>query len=138
MSGDTIEDYGSLTAHVSDVSFVTTTSVPDPTKATKKTTTTKKATKVTVNKAKIKKVVRKKKSLKVKIKKMKNVTGYHVKYSDSKKFDGYWEKYIKKTSVKLKNLDRKTKYYIKARAYKQVGNRFYYGKFSKTKKAKTK
>ncbi len=140
MSGDTIEDYGSLTAHVSDVSFVTTTSVPDPTKATKKTVTTKvkAANKVTVKKAKIKKVVRKKKSLKVKIKKIKSVTRYHVKYSDSKKFDGYWEKYIKKTSVKLKNLDRKTKYYIKARAYKQVGNRFYYGKFSKTKKAKTK
>ncbi|MCR5430641.1 MAG: glycoside hydrolase family 16 protein [Eubacterium sp.] len=182
MSGEetTIEDFSALNVQVRDVSFVTTTSIPDPaytttpapttakptTKApttapttvapttpvvttktpvvtTKKVNPTKKPTpttkkKVKISKAKIKKVSRKKKSLKVKLKKIKGVSGYQVRYSDAKNFDGYWEKNTRKTTIKLKKLDRKTKYYIKARGYKKSGNVYVYGKFSKRKKAKTK
>lgn len=155
MSGDTIEDNGQVSVEVKDVSFKTTASIPDPdytttpgpsttkaptTKAptTKKVTPTKKKTVVKVGKAKIKKVTRKKKSLKLKLKKIKGATGYQIRYSDSKKFDGYWEKNTRKLKVKLKKLDRKTKYYIKVRAYKKHSNVYIFGKFSKRKKVKTK
>ncbi len=169
MDGDTIADGGQLNVGVKDVSFITTTSIPDPnytttpgpttTKAsttkpvtttvspvvptTKKVTPTKKASPnknatVKLGKTKIKKIKRAKKSLKFKLKKIKGASGYQIRYSDSKKFDGYWQKKVKKTKVKLKKLDRKTKYYIKARAFKKSGSVYTYGKFSKRKKAKTK
>ena len=104
----------------------------------KKVTPKKKVTVVKVGKTKIKKVKKKKKSLKFKLKKIKGASGYQIRYSDAKNFDGYWEKNVKKAKVKLKKLDRKTKYYIKARAYKKKGNIYFFGKFSKVKKAKTK
>ncbi|MCR5429608.1 MAG: glycoside hydrolase family 16 protein [Eubacterium sp.] len=180
MNGDSIEDHGSVNVQVKDVSFVTTTWIPDPspttapgptttgviptttvqpttsqvpttvvptatetpvitTKApatsTVKPTTTKK---ITVEKGKIKKVKRKKKSLKVTIKKINGVTGYHVMYSDYKSFEAFDEKYTTKTTIKIKKLDRKTKYYIKARGYKKVGDNYIFGAFSKRKKVKTK
>lgn len=121
-------------------SIVPTTNTP-ATKAvtTKKTsTTTKKASAAKLSKTKIKKVTRKKKSLKLKLKKVSGANGYQIRYSDSKSFDGYWEKNTRKLVVKIKKLDRKTKYYIKARAYKKTGNVYVYGKFSKRKKVKTK
>ncbi|MBP5773192.1 MAG: hypothetical protein J6W35_03890 [Eubacterium sp.] len=90
-------------------------------------------------KAKIKSAKNKKKrKIKLSLKKMKGVTGYHIRYSDSKKFDGYWEKYTKKVKVTLKKLDKGTKYYIKARAYKKVNKTIVYGKWSKKKKVKVK
>ena len=193
MEGDSIEDNGSVNVQVKDVSFRTTTWIPDPdytttpgptttpaptttevpttteiptetevptatvvpttsivptvtavptTKitpvTTKQKTTTKKTTKNKLSKGKIKKVSRKKKSLKLKLKKIKGATGYHIRYSDNKKFDGYWDKYTKKTTVKIKKLDRKTKYYLKVRGYKKVGAIKTFGKFSKRKKVKTK
>lgn len=106
--------------------------------ATKSSITSKKTAPVKLGKSSIKKVTRKKKSLKITLKKIKGATGYQIRYSDSKNFDGYWEKNVKKPKVKLKKLDRKTKYYIKARAYKKKGNIYFFGKFSKKKKAKTK
>lgn len=164
MSGDSIEDNGQVSVEVKDVSFKTTASIPDPdytttpgpttTKApttkpvpttvtpvvptTKKVSPTKKNTTVKIGKTKIKKMKRAKKSLKFKLKKIKGATGYQIRYSDSKKFDGYWEKNTRKLKVKLKKLDRKTKYYIKARAYRKHGNVYIFGKFSKRKKVKTK
>ena len=162
-SGDTIEDNGSVHVEVKDVSFKTTAFIPDPaytttpaptttpgpttqaptTKPVTTATPTKKTTSKTVvvpkvGKTKVKKVKRGKKSLKFKLKKIKGASGYQIRYSDSKNFDGYWEKNVKKIKVKLKKLDRKTKYYIKARAYKKHGNVYIYGKFSKRKKVKTK
>lgn len=120
-----------------------TTKHTDPTVApttttTKKSSAKKKVAVVKVGKTKIKKVKKGKKSLKFKLKKIKGAAGYQIRYSDEKSFDGYWEKNVKKAKVKLKKLDRKTKYYIKARAYKKNGNIYFFGKFSKTKKAKTK
>lgn len=113
----------------------------EPTTAAKKNTPSKKTTpnKVTkLGKTKIKKVARKKKSLKLTLKKVKGASGYSIKISDQKNFDGYWTKKTKKIKVKLKGLDRKTKYYMKARAYKKVGSSYIYGKYSAKKTAKTK
>ena len=90
-------------------------------------------------KTKIKKAKNKKKrKIKLTLKKIKGANGYHIRYSDSKKFDGYWEKYTKKVKVTLKKLDKGTKYYIKARAYKKVNGALIYGKWSKKKKVKVK
>lgn len=113
----------------------------EPTTAAKKNTPSKKTTpnKVTkLGKTKIKKVARKKKSLKLTLKKIKGASGYSIKISDQKNFDGYWTKKTKKIRVKLTGLDRKTKYYMKARAYKKVGSSYIYGKYSAKKTAKTK
>ena len=191
MTGDVEEDTSPLNVQVSNVSFVTTTSIPDPdytttpaptttpepttkapttapepttvpipsTKApttapvpttktpvvttkrvnpTKKPKTTTKKKVMKIGKGKIKKVTRKKKSLKLKLKKVKGANGYQIRYSDVKNFDGYWEKNTRKLKVKLKKLDRKTKYYIKVRAYKKTKNVYVFGKFSKRKKVRTK
>ncbi|MBR3173153.1 MAG: glycoside hydrolase family 16 protein [Eubacterium sp.] len=163
-SADKSDPNESFNIQVNNVSFKTTASIPDPdytttpgpttTKApttkpvtttatpvvptTKKVSPTKKKTTVKIGKTKIKKMKRAKKSLKFKLKKIKGATGYQIRYSDSKKFDGYWEKNTRKLKVKLKKLDRKTKYYIKARAYRKHGNVYIFGKFSKRKKVKTK
>ena len=99
--------------------------------------TTKKKVKP-IKRVKIKKIKKKKRSLKVTIKKVKGVKGYHVLYSDEKSFDGYYEKYTRKTKFKLKKLARKTKYYIMVRAYRIQNGVRVYGAFSKKKKAKTK
>ena len=171
-SSDQFDANESFNIRVSNVSFKTTTTIPDPayttTPAPTTTTTTKpvittinpdvptdpvvttkavpttksvapakKAT-VKLGKGKIKKVYKKKKSIKLKFKKINGVSGYQIRYSDSKKFDGYWEKNTTKTTVKIKKLDRKTKYYFKVRGYKRVGSNYYFGQFSKRKKAKTK
>lgn len=163
-SVDKSDSNESFNIEVRNVSFKTSTWAPDPdytttpgpttTKApttkpvpttvtpvvptTKKVSPTKKNTTVKIGKTKIKKMKRAKKSLKFKLKKIKGATGYQIRYSDSKKFDGYWEKNTRKLKVKLKKLDRKTKYYIKARAYRKHGNVYIFGKFSKRKKVKTK
>ena len=99
--------------------------------------TTKKVKKP--GKAKIKKAkYKKKRKIKIKLKKIKGAKGYQIRYSDSKKFDGYWEKFTNKTKVTLKKLDKNTKYYIKARAYKLVNGATLFGKWSKKKKVKVK
>lgn len=99
--------------------------------------TTKKVTKP--GKAKISKAkYKKKRKISLKLKKVKGAKGYHVRYSDSKKFDGYWDKYTKKTKITLKKLDKNSKYYIKVRAYKLVNKAKLYGKWSKKKKVKVK
>ena len=100
----------------------------------KPTSKVKKPTKAKIKKAKNKK----KRKIKITLKKIKGAKGYHIRYSDSNKFDGYWDKYTKKTKVTLKKLDKNTKYYIKARAYKLVNGAKLYGKWSKKKKVKVK
>ena len=137
INGEPADNYSSINVRVENISFKTTTIIPVPTKATTKATT-KKTANVTVKKTKIKKVVRKKKSLKLTLKKIKGAKGYLVRYSDNKKFDGYWDKKTTKPTITLKKLDRKTKYYIKVKAYKKSGKGYVYGKFSKYKVVKTK
>ena len=120
--------------------FTEATTAPAPTaKPTVKptvnpTSKVQKPAKVKIKKAKYKK----KRKIKITLKKVKGAKGYHIRYSDSKKFDGYWDKYTKKAKVTLKKLDKNTKYYIKARAYKLVNGSKLYGKWSKKKKVKVK
>ena len=80
----------------------------------------------------------KKKTAKIRIKKVAKAKGYQIKYSDSKKFVGYLEKSTSKTTITIKKLDRKTKYYFKVRAYTKVGKKKVYGAWSKTKSVKVK
>ena len=56
-----------------------------------------------------------------------------IKYSDNKKFNGYWQKNSKKNTYTVKKLDKKTKYYFKVRAYVINGNKKLYGSYSKVK-----
>lgn len=83
--------------------------------------------------AKIKKGKRSGKKLTLKWGKVKGVTGYEIKYSNSSKFKKAKTKNVKgcKVTLKLKN---KKKWYVKIRAYKKVGKKKIYGKYSKVKK----
>lgn len=90
-------------------------------------------------KAKIKSLKNvKKKKLKITLKKVKGAQGYQIRWCDSKSFDGYEQKNIKKTKVTLKGLDKKTTYWVKARAFKKANGAKLYGKWSATKKKKIK
>ena len=95
-------------------------------------------------KTSVKKVVAGKKSLKVTIKKKaKEVTGYEIQYSTSKKFTKSTTKTktIKKyktTSATLKKLKAKKKYFVRVRTYKTVKGKKYYSEWSAIKSKKTK
>jgi uncharacterized repeat protein (TIGR02543 family) len=97
------------------------------------TTTKKKAVKI--SKAKIKKLSRKKKSIVIKMKKQKNISGYEVQISSSKKFKKKKTKtkYVKKSKFKIKKPATKKKCYVRVRAYVKVKNKKYFGKWSKRK-----
>ena len=117
-----------------------TTTQPTTVAPNTKKPTVKPAAKVKApGKAKIKKAkYKKKRKISLKLKKVSGAKGYQIRYSDSKKFDGYWEKFTKKTKITLKKLDKNTKYYIKVRAYKLVNGGMLCGKWSKKKKVKVK
>ena len=100
----------------------------------KPTTTVKRPGKAKISKAKYKK----KRKIYIKLKKVAGANGYNIRYSDSKKFDGYYDKYTKKKKITLKKLDKHTKYYIKVRAYKKTTGGKLFGKWSKVKKVKVK
>jgi len=65
---------------------------------------------------------------------LKGATGYVVKLSNSNKFKKVKTKKVKKTNCVIKNIKVSKKYYIKARAYKKVGGKNYYGVWSKIKR----
>lgn len=160
--GDTIADNSAVTINVKDITFVTTATIPDPSyvpeTTTQKTnngsvanneTTKNQSIKVTtsnikVARTKVKKVTKKKVSKKVKLtlKKIKGATGYKVQFSKTKKFKKVLvTKNVKKTKVTIKNkkLKNKKKLYVRAKAYKKVGNKKYYSKkWSVVKKVKIK
>lgn len=99
------------------------------------------AIKVKVGKTKVKKALKKKGSKKVKIslKKIKGATGYQVRIYKSKKAKkALVRKTVKKVKFNLikKKVKNKKKLYIRARAYRIVKGRKYYGKWSKRKKIK--
>ena len=85
-----------------------------------------------------------KKSLKIKWKKQtKNVTGYEIWCSTSKKFTKKTtvKKAIAKaktTSLTVKKLKAKKTYYVKIRTYYKTGGKKYYSDWSSVKKVKTK
>ena len=82
-----------------------------------------------------------KKSFILKWKKIKDVKGYQVQYSTSKKFKKAKKVNIKKSSITkltVKKLKKKKKYYIRMRSYKMVNGKKVYSSWSKTKTVKTK
>ena len=111
--------------------------------ATAKLTETNKQNTVVKNPSstKIKKVKAAKKSLKITWKKTKNVSGYQIQYSTSKKFKKAQKITIKKaktTSKTIKKLKAKKKYYVRVRTYITVNGKKYYSDWSKAKSKKTK
>ncbi len=99
--------------------------------------------KINPKKTALKKVTKGKKSFTVKwSKQSKQVTGYQVQYSTSKKFTSKTKTTsvtnYKKTSKKVSKLSAKKKYYVRVRTYKTVNGVKYYSGWSKTKSVKTK
>lgn len=93
--------------------------------------------KVTVPKAILKKIKRakNKKSLTISVKNAKGVSGYEYAYATKKNFKGARIVRSKKTSVTLKKLNAKKKYYVRVRCYKKSGKKHDYGSYSSVKKA---
>ena len=98
--------------------------------------------KINPKSTKISKVTAGKKSLKVTVgKQTKEVTGYEIQYSTSKKFKSAKKVTIKKaktTSATIKKLKAKKTYYVRVRTYKPVKGKKYNSGWSSCKKAKTK
>ena len=89
----------------------------------------------------IKSLKKGKKSFILKWKKIKDVKGYQVQYSTSKKFKKAKKVNIKKSSttkLTVKKLKKKKKYYVRMRSYKMVNGKKVYSSWSKTKTVKTK
>lgn len=116
----------------------TTTVTPPITKESTPTSGT-----ILVAKTKVKKVTKKLLSKKAKIS-LKNISGaqYQVKVSATKKFkakDSVTKKVTKATfTINNKKIKNKKVLYVKARAYKVVDGKTYYGNWSKVKRVKVK
>ena len=93
---------------------------------------------VTPKATSIKKIKAQKKSLKVTLKKVKDVKGYQVSYSTSKKFKKSKTKTSSKTALTIKKLKSKKKYYLKARTYVVNDGKNVTSAWSKAKSKKTK
>ncbi len=91
---------------------------------------------------KVSKLTAQKKSLKVSLKKQSTQTkGYQIQYSTSKDFTNAKIKKVgsyNTTSVTLKKLQAKTRYYVRVRTYKVVSGKKYYSDWSSYKKKTTK
>lgn len=71
----------------------------------------------------------------------KQTTGYHLQYSLNNKFTKPENVYVKNsrtTSLKVKKLLSKKKYYVRIRTYKSVNGKKYYARWSKIKAVTTK
>ena len=95
--------------------------------------------KTTLKKASIKSLKNVKgKKVKIKINKVTGAKGYQIKYATNKKFKNCKYKNTKKTTYTLTKLKKKSKCYVKVRAYKKSGNQKVYGKWSSPKSVKIK
>ncbi|MCR5836955.1 MAG: bacterial Ig-like domain-containing protein [Lachnospiraceae bacterium] len=93
------------------------------------------------NTTKIKTVKAKKKALMITWKKVKGIKGYKIQYSLKKNFKGAKTKKIKKASISsltIKKLKSKKKYYIRVCTYMEVNGKTYQSSWSKVKSKKTK
>ena len=72
------------------------------------------------------------------IKKVSGVKGYHIRFCDNKRFQGYEQKFTSKNKVVLKGLGKRRTYHIKVRAYKVYKGKRIYGSWSKVKRIKIK
>ena len=68
------------------------------------------------------------------MKKVSGATRYQIKYSTFKNFKKSKTVVTKKLTRTIKKLKAKKRYYIKARAYKVVKGKRYYGKWSTVKR----
>ncbi|MBR3150195.1 MAG: fibronectin type III domain-containing protein [Eubacterium sp.] len=98
---------------------------------------------IIVTAPKLKSVKTGKKQFKATWKKVKGVVGYQIQYSTTKKFTKKTTKSakIKKantTSKTIKKLKSGKKYFVRIRAYKKVGDKVVYSKWSKVKKVTVK
>ncbi len=92
--------------------------------------------------------IKKKKAFKYSFKTVKRAAGYQLQYSLNKKFKKKKKYKTKIKNIKAKNvaaqsgtikkLKRKKRYYVRVRAYKVIGGKKYYCKWSKTRSVKTK
>lgn len=80
------------------------------------------------------------KSLSVKWSKDSKADGYQIQYSTSSKFKKAKTVSCSKKTVKktIKKLKKGKKYYVRIRAYRKIGNKKYYGTYSKVKSVKVK
>ena len=161
--GDAAAANSAANITISNVSFKTTTKIPDPsyveptTKAPTPTgtqpvtnattpsgsvttrqpvTTTKKIKAPAKTKIRSAKRTKNNKSIKIKLKKVSGATRYQIKYSTFKNFKKSKTVVTKKLTTTIKKLKAKKRYYIKARAYKVVKGKRYYGKWSTVKRVK--
>ncbi len=152
-NGDTVADNSAVTINVKNLSFVSNATMPDPSyvpQTTTKTSTTAgqmeqtSETGIKLAQTKVRRATKKKASKKVKLtlKRIKGATGYKVQFSKTKKFKKILAtKYVKKIKVTIKRrkLRNKKKLYVRAKAYKKIGNRKYYStKWSKVKRVRIK
>ena len=72
--------------------------------------------------------------LKVSYKRAKGAKGYQIRIAGNKRFNGFWNKSTTKLTYTFKKLHKKTKYYVKVRAYTKKGRRKLYGPWSRVKK----
>lgn len=96
--------------------------------------------KVTVKKTSVKRAVStKKKQAKITWKKLSGADGYQVQYSANRKFKNAKIRTIaNKTSLTLKKLRSKKKYYVRVRAYKTVNGTKIFGAYSLAKQVSVK
>nr|MCR5429609.1 hypothetical protein [Eubacterium sp.] len=153
-SRDALSNYSPINVRVENISFVTSTFIPNPT--TTVTTTTKeqttknqkKNTVVKVGKAKIKKVYKKKKTakkVKLVLNSIPNVDKYQVavykkKKNANKNSKALITKLFNKTKIiiKTKKIKNKKKLYIRARGVRTENKVSRYGEWSDIKKVKIK
>lgn len=129
-----------------DISFETTTADVTKTMIQETTTSTEDKLNENINQkkvvtTKIKKIKKAKKSLKVSWTEVKNVAGYQLQYSTSKKFKKAKKvtiKNAKTTSKTIKKLKENKKYYVRIRTYIVVKGKKKYSGWSKKKSQKTK
>ena len=65
-------------------------------------------------------------------------TNYEIRYATNKKFKSAKKVTTKKTSYTLKKLKKGKTYYVKVRASKKVGKKYFRSAYSKTLKVKIK
>ena len=90
----------------------------------------------------IKKVSTSKRKVKVNIKKDVKATGYQIVAAKNSKFSKgkkvLTKKGTRQVTYTITKLDSKKIYYVKARSYKKIGNKKYFGPWSKVKKIRVK
>ena len=94
--------------------------------------------KETVPQARITKIKPIKRGFSIKLSK-KSCSGYQIQYSRKKSFKKAKSVTWKgKTAGKIRKLRSRKTYYVRARSFKIVGGKKYYGKYTKARKVRTK